>query len=150
MIYFVENLTLRGWFFDDHMINTAAQKSANKAYKMAGVSPKDVDTAQLYDCFTYMVMAELEDYGFCNKGEGGAFAASGALDLGGTLPTNTSGGQLSEGHVEGMLQILEGVRQIRHEYSADRQVKDAEIAVVSGHGGRTVCHSSLILGRSPS
>jgi acetyl-CoA acetyltransferase len=115
---------------------------------MAGIAPREVDTAQLYDCFTYMVLVQLEDYGFCAKGEGGAFVQSGALRLGGKLPTNTSGGQLSEAHVEGMLQIVEGVRQLRRSYPAERQVKDAEIALISGHGGNQVCHSTLILERS--
>jgi acetyl-CoA acetyltransferase len=115
---------------------------------MAGLTANDVSTAQIYDCFTYMVMAQLEDYGFCKKGEGGPFVASGALELGGAIPTNTSGGQLSEAHVEGMLQIVEGVRQLRHQYGSERQVKDAEIALISGHGGNTVCHSSLLLGRA--
>lgn len=138
----------RGWFADDHMIRTAAAGSSQQAFKMAGVSPQDVDCAQIYDCFTGMVVAQLEDYGFVKKGEGGPFAASGALRLGGALPTNTSGGQLSEAHVEGMLQIVEGVRQMRHTYPPERQVKDAEICLVSGHGGNTVCHSSLILGRA--
>jgi acetyl-CoA acetyltransferase len=139
---------LRGWFMDDNMVVTAAKKSGETAYKMAGLGPADVDTAQLYDCFTYMVLTQLEDYGFCKKGEGGDFVASGALKLGGRLPTNTSGGQLSESHAEGMLQIVEGARQMRHTYGADRQVKDAEIALISGHGGNQVCHSTLILGRA--
>ena len=139
---------LRGWFDDDHMTRTAAARSGKVAYDMAGIAPGDVDTAQLYDCFTYMALVQLEDYRFCQKGEGGPFAASGAMRLGGALPCNTSGGQLSEGHVEGMLQIVEAVRQLRHEYAADRQVRDAEIALISGHGGNTVCHSTLILGRS--
>jgi acetyl-CoA acetyltransferase len=139
---------LRGWFSDDHMVNTAARGSSETAYEMAGIAADDVDTAQLYDCFTSMVLVQLEDYGFCKKGEGGAFAASGALELDGRLPTNTSGGQLSEGHVEGMLQVIEAARQLRHEYPPQRQVKDAEITLVSGHGGNTVCHSTLILGRS--
>ena len=138
---------LRGWFADDNMVVTAAKKSGEAAYKMAGLGPEDVDTAQIYDCFTYMVLTQLEDYGFCKKGEGGPFVASGALRRGGRLPTNTSGGQLSEAHVEGMLQVVEGVRQLRHTYPAERQVKDAEIALVSGHGGNQVCHSTLVLGR---
>ena len=138
---------LRGWFADDNMVNTAAGPSGEAAYRMAGLGPKDVDTAQIYDCFTYMVLTQLEDYGFCAKGEGGAFVASGALRMDGALPCNTSGGQLSEAHVEGMLQIVEGARQLRHTYPPDRQVKDAEIALVSGHGGNQVCHSTLILGR---
>jgi len=114
---------------------------------MAGIAAADVDVAEIYDCFTYIVMVTLEDYGFCKKGEGGAFVSSGALSLGGSLPTNTSGGQLSEGHVEGMLQIVEAVHQIRGDRPPERQVKDAEIAIVSGHGGNTVCHSTLILRR---
>jgi acetyl-CoA acetyltransferase len=115
---------------------------------MAGLGPQDVDTAQIYDCFTYMVLTQLEDYGFCSKGEGGAFVRSGALGMGGALPTNTSGGQLSEAHVEGMLQIVEGARQLQGVYGPDRQVADAEIALISGHGGNQTCHSTLILGRA--
>jgi acetyl-CoA acetyltransferase len=139
---------LRGWFNDDKMVVTAAKNSGATAYRMAGLGPDDVDTAQIYDCFTYMVLTQLEDYGFCKKGDGGPFVASGALRMGGLLPTNTAGGQLSEAHVEGMLQVVEGVRQLRHTYPAERQVADAEIALVSGHGGNTVCHSTLILGRA--
>ena len=138
----------RGWFNDDNMVVTAARQSGEAAYRMAGLGPSDVDTAQIYDCFTYMVLTQLEDYGFCKKGEGGAFVSSGALRLGGALPCNTSGGQLSEAHAEGMLQIVEGVRQMRHLYPAERQVKNAEIALISGHGGNQVCHSTLILGKA--
>lgn len=141
---------LKGWFEDDNMITTGAKEAGEAAYRMAGVGPADIDTAQLYDCFTQMVLLQLEDYGFCKKGEGGPFAASGALTLGGALPTNTSGGQLSEGHTEGMLQIVEGVRQIRREHGPDRQVEDAEIALVSGHGGNTACQSAMILAREAS
>jgi acetyl-CoA acetyltransferase len=138
----------RGWFADDNMVVTAAKKSGETAYAMAGLGPDDVDTAQIYDCFTYMVLTQLEDYGFCKKGEGGAFVQSGALRMGGRLPTNTSGGQLSEAHAEGVLQVVEGARQMRNTYPAHRQVKDAEIALISGHGGNQVCHSTLILGRA--
>jgi acetyl-CoA acetyltransferase len=137
---------LRGWNKDRNMIETAARGSGEAAYRMAGVGPNDIDTAQLYDCFTGTVITQLEDYGFCAKGEGGPFAASGALRLRGRLPTNTSGGQLSEAHVEGMMQIVEGVRQLRRFYAEERQVKGAETALISGHGGNTVCHSTLILG----
>ena len=139
---------LKGWFADDNMVVTAARQAGETAYRMAGLGPKDIDTAQIYDCFTYMVLTQLEDYGFCKKGEGGDFVASGALRLDGALPTNTSGGQLSEAHAEGVLQIVEGVRQLRHTYPTHRQVKEAEIALISGHGGNQVCHSTLILGRA--
>jgi acetyl-CoA acetyltransferase len=138
----------KGWIQEDHMISTGAVESGERAFQMAGLGPRDVDTAQIYDCFTYMVLTQLEDYGFCKKGEGGAFARSGALRLGGELPCNTSGGQLSEAHVEGMLQIVEGARQLQGVYGANRQVPDAEIALISGHGGNQVCHSTLILGKA--
>lgn len=142
---FGTNNNVSGWLNGDNMVNTAAIESSKKAYSMAGLGPSDIDMFSVYDCFTYMVLVQLEDYGFCKKGEGGPFAASGALGLGGQLPTNTAGGQLSEGHTEGMLQIVEAARQVRHDHGPDRQVKDAEVAMVSGHGGNTVCHSSLIL-----
>ncbi len=137
----------RGWFIDDNMVHTAAGPSGAAAYEMAGLGPKDVDVAQIYDCFTYMVITELEDYGFCKKGEGGDFVASGALRRSGILPCNTAGGLLSEAHVDGMLHICEGARQLRHTYPPERQVKDAEIALISGHGGNQVCHATLILGK---
>src|SRR2546428_11160880 len=99
---------LRGWFADEHMVSTAARRSAERAFAMAGLGPREVDTAQLYDCFTWMVIAELEDYGFCAKGGGGPFAASGALALDGALHAYTSGGQLFEGHVEETLKYVGG------------------------------------------
>lgn len=137
---------LSGWQNNDNLTHTGAIEAGKTAYAMAGLGPEDVDFAQIYDCFTYMVLVQLEDYGFCKKGEGGAFVESGALALDGALPTNTSGGQLSEAHVEGMLQIVEGARQLQGKYGPDRQVKDAEIGLISGHGGNTVCESTLILG----
>jgi len=137
---------LSGWHNNDNLTHTGAIEAGKLAYSMAGLGPTDVDFAQIYDCFTYMVLVQLEDYGFCKKGEGGPFVQSGALDLDGSLPTNTSGGQLSEAHVEGMLQIVEGVRQLQGNYSPNRQVKNAEIGLISGHGGNTVCESTLILG----
>ena len=137
---------ISGWFTGNNMTHTGAIESGQQAYAMAGLRPEDIDFAQIYDCFTYMVLVQLEDYGFCAKGEGGAFVESGALRLDGVLPTNTSGGQLSEAHVEGMLQVVEGVRQLQGKYGPDRQVPNAEIGLVSGHGGNTVCESTLILG----
>jgi acetyl-CoA acetyltransferase len=145
---FATHNNTKGWLEGDHMLSTGAVESGARAFRMAGLGPEDVDTAQIYDCFTYMVLTQLEDYGFCKKGEGGAFVSSGALRRDGSLPTNTSGGQLSEAHVEGMLQIVEGARQLQGVYGPDRQVRDAEIALISGHGGNQVCHSTLILGRA--
>jgi acetyl-CoA acetyltransferase len=125
----------------------AGHYAARILWPNAGVGPEDIDVTGSYDAFTFTTMLQLEDYGFCKKGEGGPFVASGALRMGGRLPTNTSGGQLSEAHCEGMLQVVEGARQMRHTYPAERQVAGAEIALVSGHGGNQVCHSTLILGR---
>jgi acetyl-CoA acetyltransferase len=138
---------LRGWFADENMVCTAAGPSGAAAYRMAGLGPRDVDTAQLYDCFTSIVLVQLEDYGFCKKGEGADFVLGDAIRMDGNLPCNTSGGMLSEGHLEGMLQICEAVEQLRGRLPQERQIKDAEIALVSGHGGNQVCHATLILGR---
>ena len=136
----------RGPFWGDHMTETGGKESGAQAFQMAGVSPRDVDVAQIYDCFTYIALVTLEDYGFCKKGEGGPFVTGGRIELGGELPMNTAGGMLSEGYVEGMLQIVEAVRQLRGDCGV-RQVKDAEVGIVSGNGGNAVCHSTLILRR---
>ena len=90
-----------------------ATAAADVLYRRAGLGPADVDVAQLYDCFSITVLLELEDWGFCAKGEGGPFVASGAIDLGGELPINTGGGHLSEGYIHGLNHVLEGVRQLR-------------------------------------
>jgi acetyl-CoA acetyltransferase len=139
---------LRGWFADDNMVSSAAGPSGRAAYAMAGAGPSEIDTAQLYDCFTSVVLMQLEDYGFCKKGEGGEFVMSGALGMNGSIPCNTSGGMLSEAHIEGMLQICEGARQLRGTLSPERQVAGAELALISGHGGNQVCHATLILARA--
>lgn len=123
------------------------QPSANVArtlYQRAGLGPSDIDVAQLYDCFTITVLIQLEDYGFCDKGDGGPFAASGALDLGGSLPLNTAGGNLSEGYIHGLNHIVEGVRQIRG--TSTSQVQDAEVCLVSS--GLPPPSSALILTRA--
>jgi acetyl-CoA acetyltransferase len=118
------------------------------AFKRAGLTPADIDVAELYDAFTYMLLTELEDLGFCGKGEGGAFVESGALRLGGSLPTNTDGGGLSACHpgMRGLFLIVEAVRQLRHE-AEGRQVENAETALVSGTGGWFCANGTMILGR---
>jgi acetyl-CoA acetyltransferase len=102
---------------------------APRLYARAGLGPDDVDVAQLYDCFTITVLMQLEDFGFCAKGEGGPFAASGAIELDGTLPINTSGGNLAEGYIHGLTHVLEGVRQLRGTSTA--QVPGAETCLVT-------------------
>ena len=99
-------------------------------WRRAGVGPNEVDVAQIYDCFTISVILQLEAYGFCEKGEGGAFAASGALKKGGRLPINTGGGHMSEGYVHGMNHIVQAVRQLRG--AADMQIEDAELCLCTG------------------
>jgi acetyl-CoA acetyltransferase len=117
---------------------------AKRLYEAAGVGPEDIDVALLYDHFSPMVLMQLEDYGFCAKGEGGAFVESGAIRYkGGSIPVNTHGGQLSEAYIIGMTHIVEAVEQIRG--TAINQVPDAEFALASG-GPATLPVSGLILG----
>jgi acetyl-CoA acetyltransferase len=113
----------------DSLTSQPSARVAQTLYRRAGLGPADVDVAQFYDCFTITVLLQLEDYGFCAKGQGGAFAASGALGLDGALPINTAGGNLSEGYIHGLNHIVEGVRQIRG--TSTNQVSDAEVCLVT-------------------
>lgn len=122
----------------DEAVATAAQ-----LWKASGLGPADIDVAQIYDHFAPLVLTSLEDYGFCRKGEAGAFVADGRIALGGELPLNTAGGLLSEGYIHGWNLILEGVRQVRG--SSTAQVEDVEFSLVtSGWGAPT---SALVLAR---
>ncbi|WP_327086597.1 acetyl-CoA acetyltransferase [Nonomuraea sp. NBC_01738] len=121
---------------------TAAATLAPRLYGQAGAGPGDIDVAMLYDCFTYSVLVQLEDYGFCAKGEGGPFVASGEGP-----PVNTHGGFLSEGYVHGLNHVAEAVSQLRWD-AGDRQVPGAETALSTAQPGYVLpATSALILRR---
>jgi acetyl-CoA acetyltransferase len=125
-----------------------ATESGRIAYEMAGLKPSDIDLAQLYDCFTIVPIIELEELGFAEPGEGGAFFAAGHGRIGGKLPINTHGGMLSHAHAGaagGLFGIVEAVRQLRGGLGA-RQVEGAEVALVHNEGGILSSHCTLILG----
>ena len=134
-------------------ISTVAGRYARDIlFPNAGVSPEDIDVTGSYDAFTFTTMLQLEDYGFCKKGEGGGYVSSGIIELGGKRPNNTSGGHLCEGYTHGMNMVIENTRQLRgeaddscpvgpdgkrqhtHDYSEGgcRQVKDVELTANLG------------------
>ncbi len=112
-------------------------------YRNSDIRAADIDVAQIYDAFTPLIPLSLEGYGFCKQGEGAAFTEGGALELGGRLPINTSGGGLSEAYVHGFNLINEGVRQMRG--VSVNQVDGAETCLVTA--GEGVPTSALILRR---
>ncbi|MEU3824886.1 acetyl-CoA acetyltransferase [Streptomyces sp. NPDC029080] len=131
-----------------------AAVSGRLAFARAGVTPADIDFAQLYDAFTYMTLVTLEDLGFCAKGEGGAFVEKGRLLVrGGQLPVNTDGGGLSAQHpgMRGLFLLVEAVRQLRGE-AGRRQIRARDgglprLGVASGTGGWFCSSGTVVLGR---
>ncbi|CAM3676983.1 lipid-transfer protein [Nocardiopsis rhodophaea] len=121
-----------------------AARLAPRLYAMAGLGPPDVDVAEIYDCFTWTVLVQLEDYGFCAKGEGGPYVASGATRPTGELPVNTHGGFLSEGYVHGINHVAEAVQQLRGE-AGERQVRGAEVALSTAQPGYVLAGTSALL-----
>jgi len=117
-----------------HWDGFVADKAKEAAFGTAGITLKDVDVAEMYDAFTVFFLAQLEAYGICGKGEAGAFVEAGNLKLDGAWPSNTSGTELSWSYLQGFTHLTEGIRQMRGE-GGECQVKDAEIAMVTGCGG---------------
>jgi acetyl-CoA acetyltransferase len=136
------NLGREDWWYAPHQ-----RAAVQDAYAMAGIGPRDIQVAQLYDNFTISVILWLEHAGFCAPGEGGPFCEGGRIRLGGVLPVNTAGGNLSESYMEGALHVVEGVRQLRGQ-CGPRQVEGAEHCLVTGRGGALNCASALVLRRS--
>lgn len=129
---------------DDIYATGGCEEMANRLWDKAGLGPKDVDVAQIYDHFTGCVLMQLEDYGFCKRGEGGPFIESGALAWkSGSLPTNTHGGSLSEAYIHGLNHVVEGVRSLRDESTSP--VDGAEVCLVTS--AACVPSSAVLLGR---
>ncbi|MEX2246205.1 MAG: thiolase family protein [Dehalococcoidia bacterium] len=135
------DLRRKGW---DVETQTGAPLSKERAFAMASIDVTDIDVVQAYDCYTYTVLVTLEDYGFCKKGEGGPFVADGKLGPGGSLPTNTGGGQLSAFYMWGMTPLAEGVIQARGQ-GGERQAAKHDVVLVTGNGGILDHHSTLVL-----
>lgn len=126
----------------DTFTSAGGRHCAKRLYEQAGIGPQDIDVALLYDHFSPLVVMQLEDYGFCARGEGGAFVESGAIRRGGSIPVNPHGGHLSEAYVIGMTHIREAVQQLRA--TAGNQVENARYALVTG-GPAPVPMSGAIL-----
>jgi len=135
----------------DSLTEFGVRQSGQIAYRMAGLGPRDIDLAQLYDCFSIVPILELEALGFCGRGEGGAFYAAGHAALDGILPVNTHGGMLSHAHAGaagGLFGIVEAVRQLRGGLG-ERQVADARVALVHNEGGILSSHCTAIFSNTP-
>src|SRR5580692_5017781 len=139
------------WWEKKNFTHMAVPRAKQQAFGQADLELADVDCVQFYDCFTAEVLFQLEDYGFCKKGEGGPFAASGAIGPGGSIPVNTSGGLLSAYHHEDLTGFAEAVRQLRGD-AGDRQLEDCETVLFSSHGGEMLSpgmcsiHATTVLG----
>jgi acetyl-CoA acetyltransferase len=131
------------------LTSSFAEVAGERAFAMAGLTPADISFVELYDCFTPVVLIELEDLGFCARGEAGIFVAEGNTDLDGRLPMNTHGGLLSHchpGNPGSMFALTEAVTQLRGQ-AHGRQVANAQTALVHAQGGILSSHCTVILGR---
>lgn len=129
---------------------TEAARSSKRALDMAGVTLTEVDTAHVYDAFTISLLVLLEDLGFCEKGEGGAFVEGGRVAPGGQLALNTNGAGLAQVHpgMLGMFLIVEAVQQLRGD-AGRRQIPEATVSLVHGMGLTLAAHATAILSNEP-
>jgi acetyl-CoA acetyltransferase len=125
----------------DHSHNYA-KYVADDLWRSAGIGPSDIDIAQIYDCFTYSVIMQLEGLGFCKEGEGGPFVQDGRIRRDGALPLNTHGGLLSEGYIHGLNHVIEAVQQLRGE-AGPRQIAGVETCLTTA--GAMTCGSAMVL-----
>jgi acetyl-CoA acetyltransferase len=134
------------WDFEQRadLTTSGARIAGETAFRHAGLGPEDIDFCEIYDCFTIVPLISLEEYGFCEKGEGGSLYEEQRTNIGGELPVNTSGGLLSETGMPGMHLIVEGVRQLRGE-CGQRQVEGADVGLISQQGGIMTTHATMIL-----
>ncbi len=130
-------------YFNDDPLRGPAWTCADQLYRNSDIRPSDIKVAQLYDAFSPLIVLSLEGYGFCKRGEGAEFTNDGAIEIGGRLPVNTSGGGLSEAYVHGFNLINEGVRQMRG--TSCNQVEDADATLVTA--GEGVPTSAVLLRR---
>ena len=115
---------------------------ARQLWEQSGLGPSDVKAAMLYDAFTPMVLVQLEEFGFCGRGEAKDYVADGGIEIGGNLAVNTNGGQLGEAYIHGMNGIAEAVRQVRR--TAVNQIDGLEHAIATG--GTGVPTSAVLVG----
>jgi acetyl-CoA acetyltransferase len=144
---FGEHLAFKSPSYAEDMLRTPIGPASERAFAMAGLKPKDVDAAQIYDCYTITTLLTLEDAGFCGKGEGMAFVREHDLTWRGDFPMNTHGGQLSFGQsasAGGMSQVIEAVTQIAGA-AGERQLGRCDSVYVSGTGGVMSEQGALIL-----
>jgi len=132
------------FFRRGELATSGAKVSGETAFRTAGLGPSDIDFCEIYDCFTIVPLVTLEEYGFCEKGEGGHLYEEGRTRIGGELPVNTAGGLLSETGMPGTQLVVEAVRQIRGQ-GGPRQVANAEVGLVSQQGGIMTTHSTMIV-----
>jgi acetyl-CoA acetyltransferase len=137
-----EQQMMTGFYADDIAGLPEMGLVAQQLYATAGLGPDDIQTAVIYDHFTPFVLTQLEEFGFCKRGEAKDFVRDGNIELGGRLPINTHGGQLGEAYIHGMNGISEAVRQLRG--TSVNPVKNVENVVVTA--GTGVPTSGLILG----